>query len=48
MLPEVWLPMLLARFRFELPVERMEVDFSGLHLKPKAGLQLRVYRADLR
>eukprot|EP00438_Fugacium_kawagutii_P010245 Skav234277 [mRNA] locus=scaffold1464:1221099:1224675:+ [translate_table: standard] len=35
--------MLLSRFRFELvDVEQMEVDSSGLHLKPKDGLKLRV------
>lgn len=41
----VWLPMLLSRFRFELvDVENMEVDSTGLHLKPKDGLKLRVFR----
>ena len=43
--PQVWLPMLLSRFRFELvDVENMEVDSTGLHLKPKDGLKLRVFR----
>ena len=42
---QVWLPMLLSRFRFELvDVENMEVDSTGLHLKPKDGLKLRVFR----
>eukprot|EP00434_Breviolum_minutum_P027050 symbB.v1.2.023920.t1/scaffold2226.1/size85309/4 len=36
--------MLLSRFRFELDsdLEDVEVDSSGLHLKPKDGLKLRV------
>lgn len=39
--------MLLSRFRFELPeaLEEMKVDSSGVHLKPKDGLKLRVFRA---
>eukprot|EP00439_Symbiodinium_sp_Y106_P056629 s1630_g7.t4 len=37
----VWLPMLLARYRFELArgVEQ-EVDSSGVHLRPKDGLKV--------
>lgn len=43
---EVWIPMLLSRFRFELDsdLEDVEVDSSGLHLKPKDGLKLRVFK----
>jgi len=42
----VWIPMLLSRFRFELDsdLEDVEVDSSGLHLKPKDGLKLRVFK----
>ena len=38
--------MLLSRFRFELDsdLEDVEVDSSGLHLKPKDGLKLRVFK----
>lgn len=41
----VWLPMLLARYRFELArgVEQ-EVDSSGVHLRPKDGLKVHVHR----
>ncbi|CAJ1425031.1 unnamed protein product [Effrenium voratum] len=39
----VWLPMLLAKFQFELE-GRLEADTTGLHLKPKDGLRLRVVR----
>lgn len=41
----VWLPMLLARYRFQLArgVEQ-EVDSSGVHLKPKDGLKVHVHR----
>ena len=42
---QVWLPMLLARYRFELArgVEQ-EVDSSGVHLRPKDGLKVHVHR----
>lgn len=35
--------MLLANFQFQLE-GRLEADTTGLHLKPKDGLRLRVVR----